>query len=164
MSRFLLAVALLVAVYALTLASAQPADLATGAVAASAVLAGLRGFHFPGGLRPIPGLARRALALPAFVAVTVREVTAGTWAVAMVTLGVRAPRSPGMVEIPLGERTPVGVTVTALAVTLSPGEVLVDVDFERGVMLLHAIDADDPAALAAHHQRLYERYQRAVFP
>jgi len=66
--------------------------------------------------------------------------------------------------VPIGERTTSGVAVSALTTTMSPGEVLVDIDWERGVMLIHVLDARDPDAVRARHLRFYERYQRRVFP
>jgi multisubunit Na+/H+ antiporter MnhE subunit len=56
------------------------------------------------------------------------------------------------------------LAATALALTLSPGEVLVDIDRSRGVMLVHVIDAHDPDAVRARHDHFYRRYQRGVFP
>ena len=66
--------------------------------------------------------------------------------------------------IPVGDRTQTGVAVSALVATLSPGEVLVDVDRERGAMLIHVIDAGDPEATRRRHEDFYQRYQRRVFP
>jgi multisubunit Na+/H+ antiporter MnhE subunit len=54
--------------------------------------------------------------------------------------------------------------VSALTATLSPGEVLVDVDLEKGVMYLHVLDASDPDAVRAAHAELYDRHQRKVIP
>ncbi len=155
---------LLVAVYALTLASAHPLDLLAGALVAAAILIALRRFLFT--LEPLPGssLARRVIAFPRFALAVLWQVALGTWQVGLVVVGRRPLSRPGIVAIPVGERTGAGVAASALAVTLSPGEVLVDVDWERGLMLLHVLDASDPDALRRHHARLYERYQRSVFP
>jgi len=79
-----------------------------------------------------------------------------------VTLGARSQARPGIVAVPVGERTPRGVAVSALCATLSPGEVLVDVDEER--VLYHVINASDPDAIRERHERFYRRYQRRVFP
>jgi len=42
--------------------------------------------------------------------------------------------------------------------------VLIDVDWERRIMLYHMLDATNPEAVAATIDTFYERYQRAVFP
>jgi multicomponent Na+:H+ antiporter subunit E len=77
---------------------------------------------------------------------------------------VRPLRRPGVVAIPIGARSPTGVAATALAVTLSPGEVFVDLDAEGEHMLVHVLDAGDPEATRRRYARFYERYQRQVFP
>jgi multicomponent K+:H+ antiporter subunit E/multicomponent Na+:H+ antiporter subunit E len=56
------------------------------------------------------------------------------------------------------------VVVTAWAITLSPGSVLIDVDWERRVMLFHFIDVTEPDKLREKIQAFYEHYQRSIFP
>ena len=79
-------------------------------------------------------------------------------------LGLRRLRQPGVVEIPIGDRTELGTVASAIASTLSPGEVLIDIDGDRGVYLIHALDASDPDAVGAHHQHGYERWQKRALP
>lgn len=164
MKRFLFILFLLTLTYALVLGSFRPWDLAIGAVVSGALLYVLRGFAI--GARPAHagGFVERLGSFVPFVMATVREIIAGTWEVALVTLHLRPLESPGIVAIPIGERTPTGVAVSALATTLSPGTVLVDVDWERGVFLIHTIDASDPEAVRRHHEDFYRRYQSKVFP
>ena len=164
MSRFVLALVLLVLVYALVLASFHPWDLAIGGAVAAALLWGTRSFLFGGRPQPVPGLGGRLVAFVPFVAATVRDIVRGTWNVALVVLHLRPLRHPGIVAVPIGERTRLGVAVSALATNLSPGSVLVDVDWEHGAMLIHVLDASDPDAVREEHQRFYRRYQRRVFP
>lgn len=164
MTRVALSLVLVAATYVLMLASADPVDLATGAVVAGVLLVGFRRFLFASRPSPGPALARRALAFPAFAAAVVHDVTRGTWDVALIVLHLRPLREPGIVAVPFGDRTPAGVTVSALVATLSPGEFLVDIDHERRAMLLHVIDASDPDEVRERHERFYRRFQRKVFP
>ena len=164
MSRFLVALVLLVLVYSLVLASVYPWDLAAGVAAGAVLLWTARGFLFDGRVRPIAGLAVRLVGFVPFAAATVWDIVRGTWNVALVVLRLRPLRHPGIVAVPIGDRTPLGVAVTALVISLSPGEFLVDVDWERRVMLFHALDASDPDAIRAAHERFYRRFQRQVFP
>jgi multicomponent Na+:H+ antiporter subunit E len=159
-----LAVALLAAAYLLTLASVQPWDVAIAVAISLGVLYGLRRFLLDGPPLPAGELARRALRLPAFTLVVLREIVVGTWLVALTVVGLKPLSQPGIVEVPIGARTPSGVAVTALAITLSPGELLVDVDWSREVMLIHVIDAHDPDGIRERYERIYQRYQRGVFP
>lgn len=159
-----LAVAGLTLTYALTLASFHPLDLVVGAGLSLVLLAGLRTAPVVVDVSPGHGFGRRLLGFPVFVAALLFDVAAGTWDVALRVAHLRALERPGIVVIPMQERTALGVAVSALAMTLSPGSVFVDLDWRRRIMLLHVIDASNPAAVRAHHRHFYERYQRPVFP
>lgn len=164
MSRFPLSLVGLVAVYVLVLASADPWDLGIGAALAGGLLWATRGFVFGADPPPIAGLAGRVVAFLPFAAAVAWDIVRGTWTVALVVLHLRPLRHPGIVAVPIGERSPIGVAVTALVTTLSPGSFLVDVDRRRGAMLIHVLDASNPDAVRADHERFYRRFQRRVFP
>lgn len=159
--------AALVVIYCLALASFQPWDLAIGAGLAAGVLALFRSYLFgptPAQRADSPSLARRVLMFFPYVAVVIADIVRGTWTVALITLHLRPLAHPGIVAVPIEERTPLGVTVSALATTLSPGTFLVDIDWQQRVMLIHTIDASDPDQLRASMRDMYERWQRHVFP
>jgi multicomponent Na+:H+ antiporter subunit E len=159
------ALVLVAATYVLMLASTDPVDLATGVVVAAVLLLAFRRFVFPGVPMPAgPSLLRRAVAFPAFAFAVLRDITLGTWDVALIVLHLRPLRQPGIVAVPFGERTERGAMIGALVATLSPGELLIDVDHERRVVFLHVIDASDPDAVRRKHEHFYRRFQRNVFP
>jgi multicomponent Na+:H+ antiporter subunit E len=167
--RYLLAAGLLTLTYAFVLASFDPWDLLLGGVLSAALLFvfGNSVFGEPAsgqGRVQGPGLLGRVAAFGPFAAAVVWAIIEGTWEVTLVTLHLRELERPGVVAVPVGERTPTGVAVSALVTTLSPGTFLVDVDEDRGVMLIHAINAGDPDAVREAHQQFYRRYQRKVFP
>lgn len=164
LGRILAATVVLVAVYALTLASVAPWDLALGALVALTVLTTFRPFLFPGRGLSLGDLARRGVAFVPFAVALTGDIVRGTWAVALVVLHVRPLAHPGIVAVPIAERSPLGVAVSGLATTLSPGAFLVDVNWEDRVMLIHVLDATDPDRVRADHQRFYRRWQRHVFP
>ncbi len=164
MKRALLSVALLTLVYALVLASFHLPDLLMGLAISGALVFFARGYLFGDEADLRGSLPGRVAAFVPFAVAVAWEVTVGTWEVALITLHLRPLESPGIVAVPIGDRTPVGVAVSALVMTLSPGEFLVDVDRERKVMLMHVIDATDPESVRRHHEEFYRRYQRRVFP
>lgn len=164
MTRVPRVAAALAVVYALTLASADPLDVATGAVLGAVLVALLRTRLQPTATADEPPLAERAIWLPVFAGAVLADIIGGTWDVALRVLGVRGLDRPGIVRVPVGERTERGVAVSALATTLSPGSVLVDVDWERRDFLVHVVDASDPDEVRERLDRFYERYQRRVFP
>jgi len=156
-------VAVLTGIYLLSLGSLHPLDAAEGLVLATALSLGLRGrLERPQGAGP--SLGGRFAAFPLLVGGLLAEVLRGTWDVALRVLGLRPVERPGIVLIPIGERTELGVAVTGLLAGLSPGSMLVEVDSQRQAMLFHVIDAHDPDAVRDHLDRFYRRYQRRVFP
>jgi multisubunit Na+/H+ antiporter MnhE subunit len=164
MIRFLFALVMLTLVYMLALASFTPLDLLLGALLAAALLISFRSVVISDTPHTTPGLLRRMVAFVPFALVVLWDVLEGTWIMLLVVLHIRPLDKYGIVEVPIGERSPTGVAVTTLVTTLSPGSFLVDVDTERQVMLFHNIDAGDHDAIRRNHERIYERYQRHVFP
>lgn len=165
--RMVAAGAALAGIYVMTLASVQLWDFAIGAILAAAVLAAFRPFLFGEPHVAMPGqppVIRRVLMFFPFALVVIRDIIRGTWQVTLITLHLRPLVHPGIVAVPIGERTPLGVTVSSLVETLAPGSFLVEIDWQERVMLIHVIDASDPDAVRAYMQHLYERWQRHVFP
>ena len=164
MIRWLGALVLLVAVYLMDLGSTSLWDLGIGAVLGAGVLVVCNRF-IGVGVGPAHGnLLLRALLFPRLVLAIAVDVALGTTRVALVTLGIRPLRSPGIVDVPIGERSETGIAVSSLASTLSPGAFLIDIDRDAGVMRFHVLDASDPEKVVDDHQRFYLRYQRQVFP
>ncbi len=170
MTRYVAAVVVLALVYALALASFHPWDLLFGAGLSAALLLASRRFVFGAdGTAPRPGgreftLLARVVAFVPFAAVVFREILVGTWEVTLVTLHLRPLVRPGIVAVPVGDRTPTGVAVWAVVTGLPPGSFFADVDRERGVVLIHVLDARDPEAFRRQQEDFYRRYQSKVFP
>jgi multicomponent K+:H+ antiporter subunit E/multicomponent Na+:H+ antiporter subunit E len=68
------------------------------------------------------------------------------------------------VRVPLGRRSKASTGLSGMVLTLSPGTFLIDVDWEKREMLVHAIDASDPEGMREGYDRLYENIQRHVVP
>jgi multisubunit Na+/H+ antiporter MnhE subunit len=161
-TRVLVLAAALTVVYLLVLASVHPGDVLTGgAIAVPVAVAALR--LLPRRRVDEP-FGRRLLAVPALAAGTAADIVRGTWHVILYVVGRRRLERPGLVALPKGERTRSGVAAWGYLTALAPDEIVVDIDEERGVMIVHVLDARDPGALETRHRRLYERRQRRVFP
>jgi multisubunit Na+/H+ antiporter MnhE subunit len=163
MTAGLLWTLLLIVVYALAVGSFAPWDLLLGFLVAVVLVAGLRR-HVPGTGIPGPRLLWRLGGVPALAAAVLRDMTIGTWQVAAVVLGIRPLRRPGVVAIPIGDRSEAGALATAFIGTLAPGEFLVEIDWERRVLLFHVLDAGDPARVRARFAASYRNRQRRVVP
>ncbi len=162
MSGLLIPTVLLTLIYALALASFDPWDLVLGALVSVTILLALR--RLAAGERSESASLRRLVAFVPFAGALLWEILVGSWQVAVFVLDGRSPARPGLVAVPFGDRTRLGVAVTGLAVTLSPGTAVLDIDWQQRTLLLHVLDARDPDAVRAHQHRFYDRYQRHVFP
>jgi multisubunit Na+/H+ antiporter MnhE subunit len=153
--------AALAAIYLLVLTSVAPGDLLIGGALGLAVAYWLR----PRRPRRRPRLPAepahvRIAAAAGVAADTASEMVRGSWRVVRFCLG--APASPGIVEIPQGARSRVGVALWGVLTGEAPDEVPIEVDEGRGVLLVHLVDASDPAAVRARHARSGERQQKVV--
>lgn len=163
MIRAGLSFVLLVVVYALALGSFDRWDLLLGAAVSAAVLAVFRPFLFRSPPPPAGLLLKRLLGFPVFAGAVLVDIIRGTWAVALTSARIKPLGCSGIVGVPIGERTPLGIAVTALVTTLSPGSFLVEVDAERGMLWFHMLDASDPERTRRLYAALYE-HQKRVFP
>lgn len=164
MTRLLLSILGLMTIYSMILLSVQPWDLVIGAAIATGVVVVFRRHLFGSTLEPLPRFGQRVFALLRFAWFVFTDVMEGLWLVLSIVLGLRPLPPSGIIAIPLGERTASGVAVTAWATGLSPGTLVIDVDWEQRVMLIHFIDVSEPKELRRKMQISYERYQRPVFP
>jgi multisubunit Na+/H+ antiporter MnhE subunit len=143
------------AIYLLVLTSVAPGDVAVGAALGLVAAVTLR----PRG--PWRGAASpltRAGAAAGMLLDTVREMIRGSWRVARFCLG--EPASPGLVQIPRGDRSPGNVALWGILTGEAPDEFPVDAD--DNTLLVHVLDASDPAAVRERHRHAHERWQRKV--
>ncbi|CAM3260515.1 Na+/H+ antiporter subunit E [Corallococcus sp. ZKHCc1 1396] len=149
--------------YAVMVGSFHPVDLVVGAVLALGVMR-----LFPlAGLPPVMSERerwRRLLALPRFGWALGVLVVRSCWHVLVIILGHGRVEEAGVVDVPMGERTALGVQVSSWVMSLAPGTVLLELDWERRMMRMHALDASDPDKLRQQQENFYQRYQRSVFP
>ena len=150
--------------YALTVASFAWEDHVFGFGLTAVLLALFHNVILP---KPLPSSLRvlkGTLFFPIFVLAEIREVFTGTWLVATRVVGIHPLEHPGIVRIPIGERSPVSNGMAGFVITVTPGTFLIDVDEETNEMLVHAIDASDPEAVRDHYQWLFENFERRVVP
>jgi multisubunit Na+/H+ antiporter MnhE subunit len=147
----------LAAIYLLVLTSLHPGDVLVGGLLGLGLVLALRARATA---RPV---VRTRAWLPAAIGLvrqTFGEMVIGTWRVIWFCLG--AEGSPGFVEIPRGERSRKNVALWGVLTGEAPDEVPIDVDEERGILIVHLVDASDPDAVRARHAAAFERWQRHV--
>jgi multicomponent K+:H+ antiporter subunit E len=109
-----------------------------------------------------PRIRRPGLALKFAVRIA-WDMLIANWAVARRVVGPLAKLHPAFVEVPLDLRDPFAATVLGSIVSLTPGTVSIDVDRERWVLQVHALDAPDTDALIRQIKQHYEQPIREIF-
>jgi multicomponent K+:H+ antiporter subunit E len=109
-----------------------------------------------------PRLVRPWRAVRLF-AVFAADIVTANWRVARQVVGPLHRLSPALIEVPLDLRDPFLATLLASVVSLTPGTVAIDVDRQRWILLVHALDAPDPQALVREIKDRYERPLKEIF-
>jgi multisubunit Na+/H+ antiporter MnhE subunit len=154
---------LLTGMFLLMVGRVSLGDVALGAVVSAGLLA-WSGRWLVEGRRPGAVGPRRLWAFGVMVGAVLADMVRGTWRLGRVILGPRPGERQGEVEVALGERTDGGARVSALVASMSPGSVLLGIDWERRVMRFHLADASRAEEFRADMERFYRERQRAVFP
>ena len=142
---------LLAAVWAAATGSADPGNLLIGFLAAYLVLlwiwpASDRTAYFRTG--------PRAAALLLYF---LWELLLSNMRVAKDILATRARRRSGIVAIPLDAKTDAEITLLSILVTLTPGEITLDVSDDRKVMYIHSMFVEDPEEVRRAVKQGFER-------
>ncbi len=83
--------------------------------------------------------------------------------VARIVLSPFSNPQPAWVPITLDVTHPTAITLLATIITTTPGTVSCVVDDERRLILVHALDCTDPAAMALEIKQRYEGPLREIF-
>ena len=131
------------------------------------LLAGVLALVIPvltAGLRPVPVRMRRpGVALRLMLRVLADSVYSNV-AVARLLLTPGKPRYPaGFVYVPLELRDPNALAVLAMIVCITPGTAWAELSLDRATLLLHVLEVDDVAAIAAYVKSGYERPLMEIF-
>ena len=73
------------------------------------------------------------------------------------------PMRPGIVAIPLRFRGTTDELVLSNHINLTPGQLLVEVDAERGLIFIHSIDAGNPEGIRHDVQELHRQTLRRLY-
>ena len=162
MTALLLRVAALTAIYLLGLTSVAPGDVLTG-IGLSTLLVAVGRRIRPLGVPPQIQLGRRLAAVPALVGGTLVDLVTSTVRTAVWCLRPHRT-SPGLVTVPIPCCGAPSAAAWGVRVGLTPDSVVVEIDEQRGEMLLHVLGARDADAVRAAQRDSYKRRQRRVFP
>lgn len=96
-------------------------------------------------------------------AVVLWDIVAANLVVARIVLSPRADPRPAWMAIDLSLRDPTAIALLAAIITTTPGTVSCVVDDAGYRLFVHALDCDDPVAVAAEIVRRYERPLKEIF-
>jgi multicomponent K+:H+ antiporter subunit E len=149
--------ALLAVVWLLLQQSLAVPQLLAAAVLALVVPKLVHGFIGPATrLRTLTAALRLSL-------VVLWDIVISNVVVARIVLSPRADPRPAWVPVPLDSRHPTAITLLATIITMTPGTVSCVVDDRAAQILVHALDCDDAAAMAAQIKARYERPLMEIF-
>lgn len=149
----------LTGVYCMALASFAVEDVLLGFGIACVLTATFRRGILPNPLPSNGHMFHIIVFFPQFLFMLLSDILKGTWLVATFVTGLRKLEHPGIVKIPIGDHTVNGASMVGLLVTISPGSFLIGVDPEDRSMLVHYIDASDPAQLRRDLEKYYRLWE-----
>jgi multicomponent Na+:H+ antiporter subunit E len=162
MIGILLRMAALTGLYLLIVSSTKLGDIATGVVLAALVVAVGRRHRETSPSTSARATLRRLAGVPALIGGTLVDVITGSAQVIRCCL--RRPPDPGLVWLPTGPTSPASFAAWGIRLGITPNTVVVDVDEERGAVLVHVLDVHDPEAVRDEQMASYRSRQQRVFP
>lgn len=155
---YLIAAAVLLAIWALLAGSLSPGTLLIGTIVALAAAWTFRPLDLPPGKLRSVGAALR-LAPPVLA-----EIVRSNFAVFRIIVSPRSRElKSGFVRIPLEMRTPYGLTALACIITATPGTVWVEYESVGNTILLHVLDLIDEEEWVRIVKERYERPLMEIF-
>ena len=109
-----------------------------------------------------PRLVRPGVAAVLFLRV-MWDIVVANVEVARLVLGPADRLHPVFIELPLEIEDPFVATILASIIPLTPGTLSVDIDSERRVLLVHALDVTDIPATIETIKRRYEAPLQEIF-
>ncbi len=119
-------------------------------------------------LRPQPDsidlnrLPLAAWALLRYISILAVDVVRSGINVARIVLHPALPIRPGIIAIPSGCDSELGAALSAHAITITPGEMVIGID-EQGVLYTHCLDATHAAEYAAQAQAMRRDLLSKIF-
>lgn len=113
---------------------------------------------------PNPPRMRHPLKIAEYVLLVMWDIVVANVQVAVIILFKRnADLKPCFFTVPLDLRTPEAIAILAGTVTMTPGTVSSDLSADGRALLVHALDAADPAAVRDTIKSRYESRLKEIF-
>jgi multicomponent K+:H+ antiporter subunit E len=106
---------------------------------------------------------RHPLTALRFTLLVLWDIVVSNVAVARIVLGPGVTPRPAWVPVPLDTEHPTAISLLASIITMTPGTVSCVIDEAQHTILVHALDCEDPLALAQQIKQRYEAPLRRIF-
>ena len=141
-------------------ANLQLSNLVVGLLIAVTLTAFLHPDPLRVDVRQAPGAA---WSLARYVVVVAKDVVQGGIQVARLVLDPKLPVKPGVIAIPSGSESEWATALSAHAITLSPGAMVLEIG-EHGMMYTHTLDTTHADESIAEIQRLRRDLLEKILP
>jgi multicomponent Na+:H+ antiporter subunit E len=135
-------------------------NIVLGGIIASAVTLLMRPTRRKMDIRRLPAAI---LALIKYVGILFIDMFLSGVQVASIVLTPHLPIKPGIIAIPSLSKSELAVALSAHAITVTPGEIVIEID-DEGVMYTHCLIATESEEKAADAQRLRINLLQKIFP
>ncbi|MCB8984540.1 MAG: Na+/H+ antiporter subunit E [Ardenticatenaceae bacterium] len=160
MVSYVRAVLLLTLVYLALTSNLQASNIVVGVLLAVGVLALLRPQRRVTDWR---AAGTAVVAVLRYIFVLAHDMVVSGMQVARIVLDPKLPIQPGIIAIPSGCQSELGTALSAHAITLAPGEMVVEID-DDGVMYTHVLDMAHAETAVAEAQELRVALLNKIFP
>jgi multicomponent Na+:H+ antiporter subunit E len=108
--------------------------------------------------------ARLYLLCRYFFAAVFPSALLSAWNVIRLTVLWRSRFQPAIVEVSFPTASPQALFLISYAVTLSPGQQVIQIDEASKTLYIHALDAPVPENIKRHIQKQFTSYVKEIFP
>ena len=157
--HYLLIIVPLLFIYLELSSNFELSNIVVGLIIVTGIAKFVRPQHLPSDWRRLPS---SVFALVRYLVILVYDVIASGIQVARVVLDPALPIKPGIVSIPSQCDSEMGTALSAHAITLAPGEMVVEID-EKGVMYTSCLDTTNSEKYVEDAQKMRKDLLQKIF-
>lgn len=157
--HYLLIIVPLLFIYLELSSNFELSNIVVGLIIVTGIAKFVRPQHLPSDWRRLPS---SVFALVRYLVILVYDVIASGIKVARVVLDPALPIKPGIVSIPSQCDSEMGTALSAHAITLAPGEMVVEID-EKGVMYTSCLDTTNSEKYVEDAQKMRKDLLQKIF-
>jgi len=98
-----------------------------------------------------------------FVLIYLWEVVFSTYKLALIVLHPNPVLNPRFIDVPLDLKDEMPRFLFACLISMTPGTMSVGLDHDRGVLIVHVLDAPDPEAAVRNMKKTFEQPLVRIF-